>query len=265
MFFVLQKENREIDDIDIFTLRDELDRTRFQNEYTYMTLDEISSCQFRGQDNCIPVGTIQFVEGYLKNIKGIEQMNPIEVPTSLRTKEFLCRDYKIVDKSELEPLHGNYFCKYASRLKCFSHLGDIDQLKYTDEGKTPFLKDGLYVISEVKNILAEYRTYVLDDEIKGIQFYDGYPTVMPTPKELNKLQKMISIYSIDKNRPRAYTIDIAVIKENNEDGRDLMIIEVHPFASVGLYGMNGTFLTYAYRYGLDYYLKVNTPIEKWSK
>ena len=264
MFFVIQKEKIHIDDVDTLTIVNELEKTRLLNEYIFMNLKEISNGQFASSDKAIPIGTIQFVEGYLKNIKGIEKMNPIEVPSILRKEEFLCRDYKILDKDELMNIHGRYFCKYASHLKSFSHLGDIDQLKYVDEGKEPFLKDGLYVVSEIKDILAEYRVYVVDDEIKGIQFYDGYPTIMPTPTEIAKLQKMINIYMLDNDRPKAYTMDIAIIKSNNVEKRDLMIVEVHPFACVGLYGMYGGFLPYAYKQGLDYYLNINKPIEKFN-
>ena len=122
----------------------------------------------------------------------------------------------------------------------------------------------LYVFSEVKNILSEYRVFVYKDEIKGIQFYDGNPTVMPTPSEINKIQEMVLRYMLDNNRPGAYSLDVAIIETKNENKRDLMILECHPFTSLGLYGINGSFLPYAYREGLDWYIKHKTPLEKFT-
>ncbi len=264
MFFVLQKEKKDLDDIDLITLKLQLDSTRLSNEYTYMNLEEISSAHFNGEDIAIPVGSIPFVEGFLKNIKNIPQINPIEIPEILRTNEFLLRKYQILEKKELFSLHGYYFVKYASRLKELSHLGDIDQLKYVDDfSDGPFLKDGLYVVSQVKDILAEYRVFVINDKIEAIQFYDGYPTVMPSPIEIKKLEKMVGIYSMDIYRPKAYTMDIAITKENNESGRDLMILEVHSFSSVGLYGYDSKKLPMAYKLGFDYYLQNNKPIKRF--
>ena len=99
MFYVLQKERNKDFDIDVFTLKEELEYTRKSNEYITFTKEEISSADFRCSNVAIPVGTIEFVEGYLKNIYKIEKMNPIEVPKVLRREEFLCRNYKIVDKA----------------------------------------------------------------------------------------------------------------------------------------------------------------------
>ena len=64
----------------------------------------------------------------------------------------------------------------------------------------------------------------------------------------------------DQDRPKAYTMDIAVIRD-----RGTAILEVHPWVSVGLYGyMFGGSLPYCYRDGFEYYIKTNKEISEWS-
>ena len=261
MFYVLQKEYGKDFDIDVLALKKEIEYTRRCNEYITFTKEEISTADFRCSNVAIPVGTIEFIEGYLKNICKIEKMNPIEIPKVLRREEFLCRDYKIVDKDYVEKLDGKYFIKYASHLKDFSFVGDTNTLKELNKKKNEILKEGLYVVSEIKEIISEYRVFVVDDDIKGIQFYNGDVLTMPLPNEIKKIKKMTGMYVLDKDRPRAYTMDIAIIK-NDKNQRDIMIIEVHPFACVGLYGFNGNILLNAYRYGIDYYKEINKELEK---
>ena len=263
MFFILQKEDKYNDlDIDILTLKQELNKQRYQHEYTTMNLkdfdDGVKFPDRMNIKNAIPVGSLEFVGAYLKLVHNIKRMNPIEIPNEMRLDKFINRKYSIVEKNEL-PKSGYFFTKYASELKVFSHTGRIETLQHEDDGKEPFIKDGLYVVSEVVNILSEYRCFILDDEIKGIQYYDGNPTIMPTPEDINKLKEMVLRYSINPARPKAYTLDVAIIKD-----KGLSILECHPFCSVGLYGLVGSFLPYAYRYGLDWYINHNLELEKYN-
>ena len=269
MFFLIQKEKDYFSlDIDLLVLKDELDKQKYTNEYTYMTLDELKhSSNFPDKysmKDAVPIGSLDFVSAYLSRFHNITYMTPIEVPNKLRIDDYLCRRYSIIDKYELKTKSGYWFTKAAYKLKAFSHMGLVEQLLYEDVGKEPFLKDGLYVFSEVKTILAEYRVFVCDDEITGIQFYDGEPTIMPTIDEIKKIKTMVLRYMLDNTRPNAYSLDVAIIKSDNEIGRDLMVIECHPFTSLGLYGLNGSFLPRAYRHGIDWYIKHNTPLTKFS-
>ena len=268
MFFILQKENKQLDlDIDILTLKQQLGK---QHEYTFYNLNDFQEeCKYPNYiKEGIPVGSIEFVEKYLKIVHNIDSMNPIEIPSILRDKKYLCRDYSIV-KAEDIPRIGNYFIKDVSKLKEFSYNGKMEYLFYDeifDEKKPGDLrvrlnKDHLYQVSSCLDILAEYRVFVSDDKIKGIQFYDGNPLIMPTPTELDKLKEIVLKYILDKDRPKSYSLDIAIIKSNNEFKRDLAILEIHPFACLGLYGITGSFLPYAYRDGLDYYININKKLK----
>lgn len=255
MEFWLQNNN----DIDIKILKNELDLSinKITNNYEFNTKENFNEIlklnNIKNKYDIIPVGDLDFIKNFLLKVYNINNMNPIEVPLVLRKKEFLKRDYKILDKNDL-PKNGYYFTKYVSKLKIFSHTGMIESLQYTNNNKNEFLKDGLYQVSEVVDIISEYRIFVHNDKIIGINYYDGNFTIMPNIEEINN---MINEYKKDIDRPKAYTIDIAIIKD-----RGTAILEIHPFVSVGLYGyMFSESLLYCYRDGFEYYKKINKKIE----
>lgn len=61
---------------------------------------------------------------------------------------------------------------------------------------------------------------------------------------------MIYRYSIVKDRPKSYTMDIAILKEGST-----IILEIHPVTSVGTYGYSSIDLLYMYKDGIDFYSK----------
>ena len=204
----------------------------------------------------IPVGSIEFVKDFLKRVHNIEVMNPIEVPRCLRHDKLLLRDYQIVPFDKI-PDKGRYFIKDVSGLKMGSYCGDVENFKNNVE-RYHVDTSHLFQISSPLNIQSEYRVFVMDNHVYGIQFYDGDPTIMPSPDEINKIKEMILRYSMAKDCPKAYTMDVAIVKTNH--GRDLALIEVHPFVSVGTYGCRGNFLIKMYQSGFEWYLKHNTEI-----
>lgn len=207
----------------------------------------------------IAIGTIPFVERFLQYAHGIPYMQPIEIPDCLKKEEYLLRDYKVVQAKDI-PMSGMWFIKDASRLKRFSYCGEMKLFMYDgifdkpkkNETSLHLNPEHQFVLSEVIQILSEYRVFVWKDEIKGIQYYDGEPTIMPNENEIKKLQKIVLNYQIDKERPHAYSMDIAVIKKDGH--RDLALIEIHPFACLGLYGFYSTNLPYMYADGFNYYI-----------
>lgn len=262
MLFWLQKEFNNKIDIDTIILQEELDRQKFNHSYViddmrhYECLLNTNISEKENLEKVISVGSLDFVQMILSRIHNVNCMNPIEVPDVLREDRFLKRKYSIVPKNKL-PKEGYYFTKYVSKLKVFSHTGMIETLQYTDEGKEPFLKEGLYQVSEVVEILSEYRCFVQNDKLFAINYYDGDCTVFP---DVTEIKSMIGNYMRDPDRPKAYTIDIAVIRD-----RGTAILEVHPWVSVGLYGyMFGSSLPYCYRDGFEYYINVNKEIKEWS-
>lgn len=266
MFFILQKEGKL--DLETFIVQSILEQNRIMDEYIYYKKEDFSpDVEYPGyMKTAIPVGTIEFVESWLKALYGISHINPIEIPVSLRKEEFLKRDYSIVDKDGI-PKKGHIFLKDVSRLKKFS--GEIECERFFANDIWSHRKEAydaalhldprhLYQVSEVVSILSEYRIYVMDNEIEAIANYNGDPCIFP---DIKIIRKMINIYSMQEDCPKAYTMDIAM----NERGT--FLLEIHPWISIGLYNsLWSRKLLYAYRYGIDYVLKFNTePIPHRKK
>lgn len=246
MEFAIQREKNGME-IEKEVLKEILNRGHLVHEYKYIPIEDIQFLSPNTWGNTIPIGSINFVRAWLKYIHGIRKMVPIEVPETLREKKYLCRDYKIIPKNEL-PESGSYFIKNADTLKLFSNIGEIPNKDSLPEGN--------YVLSEIKMIASEWRVMVMDDEILGIQFYNGDPLILPSRREVNKIKEMVLKYMFDKERPRAYSMDVAVIDDQStKHGHNLMLIEIHPFASLGLYGFYSEKIPWMYHFGFDYYLK----------
>jgi hypothetical protein len=257
MNFLLQSKNQSLD-IDTRILENELRMQKRLHSYKIIKKDFIDNCDASDLEikQSVPVGDLDFVSLFLQKIHGVKNMNPIEVPEVLRRDEFLKREYSIVEKKDL-PKRGRYFTKYVSKLKVFSHTGLIETLQYEEEGKEPFLKDGLYQVSEVVDIVAEYRCFIHNNKLIAINYYDGDCTIYP---DSTLIKKAILMYQMDPDRPAAYTMDIAVIRD-----RGTAILEIHPWVSVGLYGyVFGSSLPYCYRDGFRWYVEKNKEINKSS-
>ena len=247
--FILQKDFISTDsDIEIVILKVLLKRERFLYDYIELTKDELSDYK---DSEKIPVGTIDFVETYLKNsVKGFYRENPIEIPKYLRTDEFLKRDYKIVEYKNI-PIRGKYFIKDVSQLKKFGSvmLNEYDYMEINELCD----KTHLFQVSSVYDIKAEYRVYVVAGELQQISLYNGYATELP---DIKLIEKAVNLILYNEKWLKSFTLDIMVGKEGTA------IIEVHNFTSVGLYTtLWGTDLLYAYRDGIDYLVNDNKTIE----
>ena len=99
-----------------------------------------------------------------------------------------------------------------------------------DQNKIP---NGNYQISEYIDIVSEYRCFIYNDKIVGIQYYSGEFEVFP---DVSRLYDFIEKYNYDYgegNAPQAYTLDILVDFEGNT-----YVMECHEFFSCGLYGFS---------------------------
>ena len=180
----------------------------------------------------VPVGSIEFVETYLRKMYGIEKMLPLLVPIQLDVPEYLGRkDALVSSKSELLGKASEWgaeeiFLKSASRLKC-DYTGVYDVRKDTLPSDTEMY------ISEVMNIYSEWRVFISNEQIVGAKHYLGDPWVMP---DKSRVYQMVREYT---DCPAAYTLDVAVSADLYSGKPATVVLEVHPFVSCGLYGYEG--------------------------
>lgn len=259
MYFLLQKENNEYT-VDVKILKDILDNNRYLQSYDSLSLEELKtkdkhSFMKNFLKEAIPIGTIEFVNTWLNIYTQVTKQNPIEIPNCLRKEEFLKRKYSIITYDKI-PNKGRYFLKDVSELKAFSYVGNLENLMDTSreiDSSFELNANHLYQLSEEVDILSEYRVYIIRGEIQTIAHYNGDPCIFP---DINLIQKANSIYSLRKDYPNSYTMDIMVTD------RGTSIIELHTFLSTGLYTtLFGNNLVYAYRDGLDYIKNCNTEIK----
>ena len=212
--FIIQAKNGRVGRVEEFELIKELDRLKFLRQYEYILSETPIRPDIEDIADYIPVGTIEYCEMHLKEYFGIEKMIPIEVPEELRVYRFLKRNYTICSRDEL-PDDGYWFIKKIDRLKEFTNLGAVGLYKHS-------LEDGTYVVSEPVEIYSEYRVFVLNGVLQGVQFYQGDNLEFPSA---DFIRDMIREYQKVENRPSAYTMDIAVTDRGN------VLLEVHSFVS----------------------------------
>lgn len=246
MLYVVEKLEREHDlYIDQEILKDLIIRNH--DIYEEMTLGDLfqkkkETIQYR---RALPLGTVEFVNAYLNKFYDIPVIYPIEIPLVLRSDYFLKRQYRIVDTIDV-PREGRWFVKDVSRLKSMTFIGEMQD---NDQVLNNFTT---YQVSEIINILAEYRVYVVDGRIYAVNYYNGDPCSLP---DMELVTRANMLWSTQQDYPKSYTMDIAVTP------RGTCILECHvPFAC-GLYTtMLGTNFLQAYHDGIKYLKKYNREI-----
>jgi hypothetical protein len=159
--------------------------------------------------NYVPVGSVEFVTEFLQHFYGLTP-KPINVPEEL----FDYTNRHIFNGTEKDLKgHGKSFVKSNDKIKKFSEIVE-------DDYKLPI---GNYQISELITIDSEWRAFVYQNKLVGLQNYCGEFTMFPNIWRINN---MITAY---KSAPIAYTLDIGV------NDYHTFVIECHPFISCGLY------------------------------
>lgn len=216
MFFLLQKDKIGTDEVQNAIIQDVLHKYRYDHSFESISMEDFFRVSDTGfslerirkspEDfdvrfrNAVPIGSVRFIELYLQIFKGIERDNAIEVPPFLRTDEFLKRKYSIVPLNKV-PRQGVYFVKDATQQKAFCCKGELKYQLY-DEMFQPGISDNdaavrldpvhLYQVSELVDILAEYRVYVLNREINSLCIFAGDPLLFPEPDLVRKAVEMIN-------------------------------------------------------------------------
>jgi len=161
----------------------------------------------------------------------------IEVPKYLGYPEELSayfnREIERTVIGELSKADFPCFIKPADGVKLFTgevikYIEQVYNIKdyYDVTVDTPILKSG------VIEFVSEYRCFVHEEELKGIQFYAGDYKVFPNPLVI---EDMIDIYTTANC---AYTLDVGVTANGGT-----WLVEVNDMWAIGSYGMDAR--TYA--------------------
>ena len=179
-------------------------------------------------------GGIEFVEKVLFKAYRIHNIQPINIPMYLFNREFwgrrmtLCTGansvYQIFETWEVSEL----FIKSASRLK-----SDITGIYMSTQKLDSIDTEPLLLVSEVIDIVSEYRVFIHNGKILDIKNYSGDQWVV---SDKSKVYMMASAL---KNNITACTLDAAVTTAG-----ETYIIEVHPFVSCGTYGFEPSLKMY---------------------
>lgn len=163
----------------------------------------------------IPVGSVEFVVAYLR-LQHSKYPVPINIPSQLSAELYTHR--KVFNGTEEDFWgKGELFVKTMQRVKGFTEI--VDSNNYD-------LPTGDYQYSEIIEIDSEWRCFVYNNELVGLQNYAGDFALFPN---VNSINAMIKAYT---DSPVAYTLDVGV----NCD--ETFVIEVHDFYSCGLYGFS---------------------------
>ena len=164
-----------------------------------------------------PIGSNEFVHAYMEKFLG-RSPNPINIPDELLDQYYT---HRVVFNGTNADISGHKFIKSNDRIK--GYIGIIN----TDEN--PFVLQsiplGNYQISDVVEIESEWRCFVYQNKLVGLQNYSGDFTKFP---QVEKILWMIKAY--EKSAPIAYTLDVGI------NYGSPFVIDVHNFYSCGLYG-----------------------------
>jgi hypothetical protein len=171
------------------------------------------------QKHYVPVGTVEFVTKFLEHFYGLSP-KPRNVPEEL----FPYADRHIFNGTEAYFSHcGKSFIKSNDKIK--GTCGIFNQ------SETVNLPAGNYQFSSVITIDSEWRAFVYNNKLVGLQCYAGEFTLFPN---VDIIKDIIKVY---KSAPVAYTLDVGV-RKIGDNHNTTFIIEVHDFFSCGLYGFN---------------------------
>ena len=226
MRFLIQKIDKEIRHDFSFTLLESIRYQRWLQQNDANISIKYINCKANDgiwffnayHEHYVPVGSVEFVLSWMKRF-GVPTPKPMNVPKELLIPS--CAKRPIVNGNHMDFEHvigGKYFVKSNTEIKGYREVIELD-------APAPLpVPAGEYQVSEYIPILSEWRVFVYQGKMVGLQNYSGDFTVFPTVSEI---QYMISKF---KSAPVAYTLDVG------KNAYDTFVIECHDFFSCGLYG-----------------------------
>lgn len=167
-------------------------------------------------DEFVPVGSLEFVSLFLSLTGYSPHLRPINIPDQLLKEEFLGRKFFRGASRDFKP-DKQYFVKSSSRIK--------DYAAFISPGE--FIPEPYILATERVELVTEWRAFIYNKSLLGLQNYLGDFTVMP---DVMALRGMMEAYT---DSPSSYTLDIGVMSSGKT-----VVIEVHDFYSCGTYGFS---------------------------
>ncbi len=169
----------------------------------------------------VPVGSVEFVKKAFTML-GITHVQNISYPEEL--KSYLKRE---VYKTTIENAPIDKFIKPVETKLFTGFINTVDNERPQDFLSLPLSTD--IWVSDIIEIVEEYRIYVNTGKIVGYSRYDSNPQGCEILDSiyLYEVEKMITSYS---SAPIGYSIDIGITKN-----KDVVLIECNDGWSLGYY------------------------------
>ena len=198
-------------------------RANGTNVFLYEDLDEVPLNR-----HTLLVTSIEETKEWFKRMDWIEDPELDTIPKELNLLGFLKRNIKettLLEVRNMDECNFPIFIKPLS-LKQFNAgvISNIHQIGWIEES----LKDETpIIISEVLDIVSEYRCYIIDGVCQGIYHYLG--DIFKFPNE-DFIKLAVNTF---KTAPIAYSLDVGITKNNQT-----VLIECNDFWSLGNYGLS---------------------------
>lgn len=225
MKFIIPSIDKEKPELDMINqLRFSQDYFKWKNPDSEFEITEEYQVPSSSMKEYCPVGSVEFCQEVFK-YSNLPYSKPINIPNCLM---------------RFRKCQNNSFEGYRDGEKAFIKSTDVMKSELNDvyriDNATKYIfRDGNFQISKyIEDIESEYRLFVYEGKIVGMKHYLGDPFVTPDEYVVRNFVDIIS--KSDENRI-AYTLDVAVIRDNEVDDETIPI-EMHDFFACGLYGFD---------------------------
>ncbi len=189
-------------------------------------IEEVPKSKFN-----IVVANIEDTNSYFNRF-GIPPKQALNIPNELNTHNYLRRATRQCTMGFFREKHkgildayGSIFIKPDGRAKEF--IAGVMKKPETIECFKDVEDDCPILLSEVIDIVSEYRGYVYDNQLQGLYWYTGDFKIFPDVKIIDE---MIDKYT---TQPAGYSIDVGITKDGHT-----ILIECNDGWSLGNYGLS---------------------------
>ncbi len=176
----------------------------------------------------IVVGGINQINSYLSRF-GIEPKQALNIPDELNHERYLKRKvtYTTMGEFRKTKIIAPVFIKPNGLSKEF--IAGVMTKQETMNAFNDVADDRPILLSEVIDIVSEYRCYVYDKKLQGIHWYQGDFKIFP---DIKLTEEMIAAY---KSQPAGFSLDVGVTKDGHT-----VLVECNDGWALGNYGLQAS-------------------------